>query len=239
MILKYQKKVYLGSTEVKKIYLGSSLVYSYISPAPPKVQEENLQGENNANSYEEGSTTWGDFTLSDGCTVSSDGIEIQGEETYLSTKLSGLSYPMTFEFKGRVDSGSYKAQANGPGMLFGLSPTQNDWGSGICCYSTTDYGIIVDTSAAMQITTKKTPTYVHIVFTLDSSANLTFYLNGISNSWTLSADTATRSTKNYIYNGEGNGRFIGAISTMRWWDTALTTNEITTLFSQDDENYKL
>lgn len=239
MILKDASKVYLGTNVIKRIYLGENLVYSYVTPAPPIVSEENMAGNNAAESYEEGSTSWGDFTLSSGCEVSKDGIEIQSDETYLSSSISGISYPMTFEFKGRVDSECYRAQANGPGMLFGLGPTQNNWGDGITCYSTTDYGIIIDTTGAMTIITHVTPTYVHIVLVVDSSGNLKMYLNGISNLWTASYNNATRSNKTYIYNGQGIGRFVGAINIMRWWDTALTTTEIEELFSLDSSDYTL
>ena len=236
MILKNASAVYLGENTVKKIYLGAHLVYSYITSAPPTVAEDNMTSSNTAESYEEGSTTWGDLTLSAGCFVSQDGIEIQSEETYLSTSVSGISYPMSFEFKGRVDSGCYRAQANGPGMLFGFGPTQNSWGDGVTCYATTDYGLIIDTTGAMSIVTNEMPTYAHIVIIIDSSGALTMYINGISNSWTCSANTATRSNKTYFYNGQGIGRFIGAINTMRWWDTALSTDEITELFTSDDSD---
>ena len=239
MILKRAGKVYLGSKEVNKIYLGTSLVYSRITPSPPVVSESDMIGSASAETYEEGSTSWGNLTLSSGCTTSKDGIEFQSEETYISTQISNLSYPMSFEFKGRVDSTSYKAQAEHPGMLFGIGPTRDSWGDGITCYSSTDYGIIVDTTGAMSISTYKTPTYVHIVFTLDRSGNMTFYLNGIDNSWTLSKNTATKSTKTYVYNGEGTGRFVGAVNTMRWWDTQLSTTEITELFSADSSDYTL
>lgn len=239
MILKDASKVYLGTNVIKRIYLGENLVYSYVTPAPPIVSEENMAGNNAAESYEEGSTSWGDFTLSSGCEVSKDGIEIQSDETYLSSSISGISYPMTFEFKGRVDSECYRAQANGPGMLFGLGPTQNNWGDGITCYSTTDYGIIIDTTGAMTIVTWETPTYVHIVLVVNSSGNLTMYLNGVENKWTASSNLATTSNKTYIYNGQGIGRFVGAINIMRWWDTALTTTEIEELFSLDSSDYTL
>ena len=97
MILKYAKSVMLGSKQVKKIYLGSKLVYTYM-PAAPKVSEDTIAGDNQASSYVDGSTTWGDLTLSKGCTTSSDGVEIQKEQTYVSVNTSGMSYPMTFEF---------------------------------------------------------------------------------------------------------------------------------------------
>lgn len=239
MVLKDASSVFLGDKTIKKIYLGSQLVYSNVTPAPPLVSEENMIGSNSAESYEEGSTAWGDLTLSSGCTLSKDGIEIQDEETYMSAYISGISYPMTFEFKGRIDSGCYRAQANGPGMIFGMGPIQNEWGSGLTCYATTDYGIIVDTNAAMSIVTNQTPTYAHIVLVINSSGGCTMYLNGTSHSWTLSSCSATTSNKTYIYNGEGIGRFIGAINVMRWWDTALSVTEIDNLFSKDSSDYTL
>lgn len=198
-----------------------------------------MLGTNLANEYVEGSETWGNFTLSSGCSVSEDGIEIQNEETYISSVISGISYPMTFEFKGRIDDSGYRAQDSGPAMIFGLSPIQNNWGSGITCYATTDYGIIIDTTGAMTIVTHKTPKYIHIILVVDSSGNLTMYMNGINNSWTARSNSAITSQKTYIYNGEGIGRFIGAINTMRWWNIALSNDEITTLFSSDDNNYVL
>lgn len=239
MVLKNAEHAYFGSALVKKIYLGQKLIYSYTTPAPPIVAENDIKSSNTATSYEEGSTSWGDLTLSSGCSVSQDGIEIQSEETYLSTSVSGISYPMSFEFKGRVDSGCYRAQANGPGMLFGFGPTQDSWGDGVTCYATTDYGLIIDTTGAMSIVTNETPTYAHIVIVIDSSGALTMYINGVANSWTCGANTATRSNKTYFYNGQGIGRFIGAINTMRWWDTALSSDEITELFASDGSNYVL
>lgn len=237
MILNKAKKVFLGDEQIKKIYCGPELVYSYIISIPPSVSEENLSGSSSADNYIEGSTQWGDLQLSSGCTTSQDGIEIQEEQTYLSSKITGMSYPMTFEFKGRLDPGCYRAQAYNPGMLFGLSSEQNGWGNGITCYSTTDYGIIIDTVKEMRIVTYAQPTYVHIIFTINRSGTLTLYLNGINNTWTTAADRGTRARKNYIYNGQGNGRFVGAISVMRWWTKQLSENEIATLFSQDSEEY--
>ena len=237
MILNKAKKVFLGDEQIKKIYCGPELVYSYITSIPPSVSEESLSGSSTADNYVEGSTQWGDLQLSSGCTISEDGIEIQDQETYLSSKITGMSYPMTFEFKGRLDPDCYRAQAYNPGMLFGLSPTQNGWGNGITCYSTTDYGIIIDTTSEMRIVTYAQPTYVHIIFTINRSGTLTFYLNGINNTWTAMTDRGTRAQKNYIYNGQGNGRFVGAINTMRWWTKQLSKNEIAELFSQDSEEY--
>lgn len=239
MILKEAKQCSLGANIIKKIYLGTKIVYTYITSSPPIVSEENMLGANSAETYVEGSETWGDLTLSSGCSVSEDGIEIQNEETYISSRISGISYPMSFEFKGRVDSAGYRGQANGPAMLFGLSPEQNTWGNGITCYATTEYGIIIDTTGAMTITTYKTPTYVHIILVVNSAGNLTMYMNGINNTWTARSNSAITSQKNYIYNGEGLGRFIGAINTMRWWNVALSEDEVSTLFSSDDNNYVL
>ena len=207
-------------------------------PAAPEVSEDTMSGDNQASSYEDGSTTWGDLTLSEGCTTSADGVEIQNDQTYVSANISGMSYPMTFEFKGRVDSSSYKLQASSPGMLFGMSPTQDSWGDGITCYSTTDYGIIIDTTGAMKITTQKTPTYVHIVLAIDSSGNLTMYMNGYSNTWKYSSDDGTIAAKNYIYNGQGDGRFVGAISIMRWWTSQLNDDDIKKLFENDSSDYQ-
>lgn len=239
MVLKNAKNIFLGSNLVKKIYLGAKLVYTYITHSPPVVSEENMIGSNSAETYEEGSETWGELTLSSGCEVSEDGVEIQNEETYVSAEIKGVSYPMSFEFKGRLDEECYKAQAYNPGMLFGLSPTENSWATGITCYSTTDYGIIIDTIGAMTICTYKTPTHVHIILVVDGFGNLTMYMNGISNSWKATANSAIMSEKIYVYNGQGDGRFVGAINTMRWWDVALSTDEITELFSLDDDNYTL
>jgi hypothetical protein len=239
MILKNAKSILYRSNIIKKIYLGAKLIYNYVIAPPPVVSEENIQGSNSAETYKEGSETWGDLTLSSGCEVSQDGVEIQDEETYLSSEIHGLSYPMSFEFKGRLDSECYKLQAYNPGMLFGLSPTENSWATGITCYSTTDYGIIVDTTGAMTICTYKTPTYVHIVITVNETGNLTMYMNGIDNKWTANANSAIMSEKKYIYNGQGEGRFVGAINTMRWWDVALSEEEIRELFSEDGDEYTL
>lgn len=236
MILKYAKAAMLGNKQVKKIYLGEKLVYTYM-PAAPDVSEDTIQGNNQASNYESGSKTWGDLTLSEGCTTSKDGVEIQDSQTYVSAQINSMSYPMTFEFKGRLDSGSYKAQDNSPAMLFGLAATQDDWGNGITCYSTTDYGIIIDTVSAMKITTKKTPTYVHIVLTVDSTGNLTMYMNGYTNTWAIQYDSGTRAQKKYIYNGEGSGRFVGAISIMRWWTSKLDDSDIQKLFEHDSSEY--
>lgn len=239
MVLKNAKQCFLGLNLVKKIYLGAKLVYTYITSSPPVVSEENMQSSNSAESYEEGSETWGDLTLSSGCEISEDGIEIQNEETYVSTEIAGISYPMSFEFKGRIDEEGYKAQAYNPAMLFGLSPTQDSWGTGITCYATTDYGIIIDTIGAMTICTYKMPTYVHIILVVDDYGNLTMYVNGINNIWTANANEAIMAEKTYVYNGQGLGRFIGAINTMRWWDIALSKDEVEELFSLDDDNYTL
>lgn len=239
MILKEAINCYYGTNKIKKIYLGNSIVYYVVSPSPPMFSKEEIIGSSSTESYEEGSITWGDLTLSVGYQTSNDGIEMQSEETYVSAKISGLSYPMSFEWKGRIDSSCYKTQVNHPGMLFGFGATKNGWGDGVTCYSTTDYGIIIDTTSAMSITTYATPTYAHIVVTINSSGNLTMYLNGIDNIWTCSSNTATKSNKNYIFNGEGIGRFVDAINTMRWWDIELSTIDIAKLFSSDENNYSL
>lgn len=239
MILKDAKNIFRGSNLIKKIYLGAKLVYTFITSSPPIVSEENMKGSNSAEKYEEGSEIWGDLTLSSGCEVSEDGIEIQNEETYVSAEIEDISYPMSFEFKGRIDKDGYRAQDNNPAMLFGLSPEQDTWGTGITCYATTDYGIIIDTTGAMTICTYKTPTYVHIIFVVNDSGNLTMYMNGINNIWTARANYAIIAEKTYIYNGQGLGRFIGAINTMRWWDVALSKDEIKELFSADGDEYIL
>lgn len=239
MIFKNAKAIYYNGIKRKRIYLGNKLIYTSITPPPPTVSESDIVGQSSAEDYVDGSTSWGNLTLSSGCSTSKDGIEIQGEETYISSQISNLSYPMSFEFKGRIDSSCYKAQANNPGMIFGIGSTRNGWGDGITCYSTTDYGIIIDTTGAMTIVTNKTPTYAHIIFTVNSSGKLTMYLNGINNSWTANSNSAIISTKSYVFNGQGAGRFIGAINTMRWWDIELSTPDIETLFSKDSSEYSL
>ena len=239
MKLSLAKQILLGSYQVKKIYHGSNLVYSWVSLLPT-VSEETVSSFADANEYSEGDTTWGDITLSSGCTLSEDGLEMQNEETYLSTTIDTITYPLTFEFKGRIDSECYKSQAYNPGMLFGIGPTQDGWGDGITCFATTDYGIIIDTTGAMTITTHITPEYCHIVLTVDSSGILTLYMNGINNSWTSSStNSAITSEKTYIYNGQGLGRFVGAISCLRIWNNELSTDEIRALFAEDDSKYTI
>lgn len=239
MKLTVAKRILLGSTEIKKIYHGATLVYSWVT-IPPSVSKDTVSNTATADTYEEGSTTWGDITLSSGCTLSEDGIEMQNEETYISTTIDPISYPMTFEYKARIDEACYKAQANNPGMLFGIGPTQNSWGDGITCYSTTDYGLILDTTGAMTITTSVTPIYCHIVLTVNSSGIMTIYINGINNSWsTSSTNSAITSTKTYIFNGQGVGRFVGAVSVIRIWNNELSTDEIAKLFADDNEKYTL
>lgn len=239
MKLSLAKQILFGSYQVKKIYHGSNLVYSWISLLPT-VSEETVSNFADANEYVEGDTTWGDITLSSGCTISEDGLEMQNEETYMSTTIDIITYPLTFEFKCRIDSECYKAQANNPGMLFGIGPTQNGWGDGITCFSTTDYGIIIDTTRAMTITTYTMPEYCHIVLTVNSSGILALYINGANNSWTVSStNSAIMSAKTYIYNGQGLGRFVGAISCLRIWNNELSTDEIETLFKEDDSKYTI
>lgn len=231
-------KIKFQGQNIEKCYLGRDLVYSWVS-IPPKVSEETISNSATAESYDEGSTNWGDIVLSSGCSLSEDGLEIQNEETYISSMIDTVTYPFTFEFKGRVDSSSYRNQANNPGMLFGLGPTRNGWGDGITCYSTTDYGIIIDTTGAMKIVTNKTPEYVHIVLTVDSSGTMKMYMNGVGNTWTASSDSAITSSKSYIFNGQGVGRFVGAISILRIWNSLLSDEEINKLFKDDDSKYSL
>lgn len=239
MKLSLAKQIVLGSSEVKKIYHGSSLVYSWVSLLPT-VSEETVSNFADANEYNEGDKIWGDVTLSNGCTLSEDGLEMQNEETYLSTTIDTITYPLSFEFKCRIDAECYKAQADNPGMLFGIGPTQDGWGDGITCFSTTDYGIIIDTIGAMTIVTHITPEYCHIVLTVNSSGILTLYINGVDNSWTTSStNSAITSEKTYIYNGQGLGRFVGAISCLRIWNNELSTDEVETLFAEDDYKYTI
>ncbi len=231
------RRILLGTSVVKKIYHGTALVYSWVSLAPA-VSDDTMANAATADDYQEGATTWGDITLSAGCSLSEDGLEFQNEETYVSTIVDTFTYPFTFEFKGRIDSSCYKAQANGPGMLFGIGASRDGWGDGITCYATTDYGIILDTRTAMTVVTNVTPEYCHLVLTVDASAAITLYINGIGNTWTsTSADSAVTSSKSYIFNGEGVGRFAGAISRLRVWNSLLTADEIGKLFADDDSRY--
>ena len=92
----------------------------------------------------------------------------------------------------------------------------------------------------MTITTGTKPTYCHIVLTVNSSGIMTIYINGINNSWsTSSTNSAITSIKTYIFNGQGVGRFVGAVSIMRIWNNELSTDEIVKLFADDDEKYTL
>ena len=75
MKLTVAKRILLGSTQIKKICHGATLVYSWVI-IPPSVSEETVSNTATANTYEEGSTTWGDLTLSAGCSLSEDGLEM-------------------------------------------------------------------------------------------------------------------------------------------------------------------
>lgn len=69
------KRILLGSAQIKKIYHGATLVYSWVT-IPPSVSEDTVSNTATADTYEEGSTTWGDITLSAGCSLSEDGLEM-------------------------------------------------------------------------------------------------------------------------------------------------------------------
>ena len=75
MKISVAKRILLGSSQIKKIYHGSILVYSWVT-IPPSVSEDTVSNTATADTYEEGSTTWGDITLSAGCSLSEDGLEM-------------------------------------------------------------------------------------------------------------------------------------------------------------------
>lgn len=228
------EKLYWNGVQASKVYLGTNRVYLFSEPVPD-VSPEDMAGNSTVDSYEEGSTDWGDLTLSDGVAVSEDGLEIQGGQTYASAADDSITYPMTLEFKGRVDS----YDSSNPPMLWGMGITVDTWGAGcVCSYAHSNYGVIVDSNgSSRRIITQKTPEYVHAVFRIDAQGIPVLFLNGFDHSWTFAADNATRGPKTYFYNGEGKGRFVGAISVMRWWGVALTNAEVRELFANDGEQY--
>ena len=80
----------------------------------------------------------------------------------------------------------------------------------------------------------------HIIIKVEYGGNFTsvdelfLYINGnqegsYSDSW-INRNDALTSDKNYIYNNEGNGRFVGAVSVIRLWNRALTDSEINEAF---------
>lgn len=183
-------------------------------------------------------TTWTDrissknITLSSSSSSSSDGVEFTSSITFASATLSslGITYPMTFEWIGRIDSNCIKNTR--PGMLFGLGSTSGSW-YGLCLYAkSSPNGLSLDKGFINAITTSVYSAGIHhIIMTLDSSGNVTLYVDSATAKGTTTYNTYTKASKNYLYNNEGSGRFVGAISNMRIWNRQLDSSEIVTLYN--------
>lgn len=187
-------------------------------------------------------TAWRDsissktITLSSSAAKSADGLEFTSSRTFSSASLSSLSlsYPCTLEWKGRIDSSCFSDSS--PANIFGLSNSNGGW-SGICCYSKNTNGIQLDigSSGTVKSYINGEGTY-HIVVVISSSGIATLYVNDVSASASQSsANTQSRCNKTYLYNTEGSGRFVGAISAMRLWNKALSDSELEELFSEETD----
>lgn len=187
-----------------------------------------------ASDFSSGGTSWSDnvssksLTLSSAATKDSDGIKFNSSTTFCSALLYSLylSYPMTFEWFGRIDS------MNG-GDLFSLSVTA-DSADAISCFANGSGGGIQLSIGTDVIQSNVTASgYHHIVFTVNSSGIVSLYVDSASPKGSQSASNYYgRQNKYYLYNTVGDNRFVGSISFMRAWEKELTESEISTLFTE-------
>lgn len=185
--------------------------------------------------FTSGGTSWKDrissaeITVSNGATKGDDGLEFTSSNSFYSDNLGiGAAYPLTFEWIGRLDSFN-------TGHMWGLGQTSGSWSYAVNMYSKAT-NCIIDNGATQ--TGIISTGLLHIVITFTSSTAWTiYYTQGGSLTGTPSSTSGTSSysayNKNYLYNNEGNGRFVGAISKMRIWNKALSSTEITTLFTEE------
>lgn len=189
-----------------------------------------------ASGYTAGSKTWTDSVGSKALTfgtaptsVSDDGVELTTSNTFTSAALTTVTYPATFEWIGRID-GNWSNSS--PGNVFGWSSSNALWG-GICCYSkTSSNGIQLDIGSSGTITSKVYTTGAHHIVVTITSSTTTLYVDSTTSKGTTTSSTG-RSSKTYLYNNEGSGRFYGAIYAMRMWNKCLSSSEIETLFTEE------
>lgn len=188
-------------------------------------------------------TAWTDsvssktITLSSSASKTADGIEFSSSRTFSSASLSSLSlsYPCTLEWQGRIDSSCFSDSA--PANIFGFSNSDGGW-AGICCYSKSSNGIQLDigSSGTVKSSISGAGTY-HIVVTISSNGITTLYVNDASSSFAQSsANTQSKCNKTYLYNTEGSNRFVGAISSIRLWNKALSSDELEELFTEEGKH---
>lgn len=186
--------------------------------------------------YTAKSTTWTDEIGSKKLTFntapsskSDDGVELTTSCTFTSEALTAVTYPATFEWIGRID-GTWNNSS--PGNVFGWSGTNGQW-SGICCYSkTSSNGIQLDIGSSGSITSQVYTSGIHHIVITVTSSTTTLYVDSATSKGTSTRSNA-RTSKQYLYNSEGSGRFYGAISAMRIWNRCLTSTEIETLFTEE------
>lgn len=185
--------------------------------------------------FTSGDTSWKDrissseLTISAGATTSDDGVEFTSSNSFVSDNLGiDTAYPLTFEWIGRLDSFN-------TGMMWGLGQVSGSWNYAVTMYSkATD--CIIDNGATTTGITSTGLLHMVIVFT-SSTAWTLYYTQGGSISGTPTSVSGTTSfstyNKNYLYNNEGNNRFVGAVTAMRIWNKTLSSTEISTLFTEE------
>ena len=176
--------------------------------------------------------------------TSSDGIELNSSITFASESISslGITTPMSIEWIGRIDSQSFSNSS--PGNVFSIGESLGSWDNSITCYSKlSPNGIQLDIDNSGTVITGMTSSGLyHMIITVDNSGDyfsnnkLKLYINGslietYFDQW-YSPNQSLEANKNYIYNNEGIGRFVGAVSAIRLWNKALSESEVQTAFTE-------
>lgn len=199
-------------------------------------------------------TTWRDsvsnkaINFTSSCSKSIDGIELSQSVTFSSESLSSfsLTFPFTIQWIGRIDSQSFNNTY--PGNILGMGEDNNAWDNSLCLYSKlSPSGIQLDADSSGTITSGIYTTNIeyNIVVTVSERSSyfeedtITLYINSASSvgsasytRWDGNGNPAISASKNYIYNGEGNGRFDGAIQSIRIWNKCLSSSEIQTIYTK-------
>lgn len=175
------------------------------------------------------------------------GIELNAGITFQSQSLSslGLSQPVSIEWIGRIDAGSFNSSS--PGNVFGFGPNAGAWDNAMNCYSHPSNGIQMDLDSSGTIKSGNTGYgNYHIVVRVSehswiATTTCDLYVNGTtqhhySESNLISRNDALSSDKTYVYNNEGVSRFVGAVNFIRIWNKELSDSEIQTMFT-DVANY--